>query len=291
MPTISPRYGTELRYASRISLFFQRASSRVAVTAWPSFWPTLRPPRGRAQAVVDQAGELHRQGRRAARSRVPDVAPGARRHRLPVDAAVLPEAPVLAQHDRRQQGRRHLGERRPGEPAHRLVDANGLDRRAVAVDEREVGRPMRRLDLGERRQRVGRPCTTAARRATRSAASARRHRASARRAPRSSACATSRHGATSMPGVRRLAEAFRRVHRLDPRRRQREAARIVEADRVLDDVLAARQVLVIAAKRLEAALLERRPGVAARASRRASRSASRGRGRCRGSSRRPAPDR
>ncbi len=39
--------------------------------------------------------------------------------RAPVDAAVLPEAPVLAQDDRRQQGRRHLGERHPGEAAHR----------------------------------------------------------------------------------------------------------------------------------------------------------------------------
>ena len=49
MPTISPRNGTALRYASRISLFFHAASSRVAVTAWPSFWATLRPPAGRAR--------------------------------------------------------------------------------------------------------------------------------------------------------------------------------------------------------------------------------------------------
>ena len=60
----------------------------------------------------------------------------------------------VAQDDRGQQRRRHLGDRRPREAPHRLVDANGLDRRAVAIDEREVGRAMRGLDLGERRQRM-----------------------------------------------------------------------------------------------------------------------------------------
>src|SRR6185436_19354056 len=41
---------------------------------------------GPRQALVDEAGELHGQGRCAARARVPEVAPGARRHRLPIDA-------------------------------------------------------------------------------------------------------------------------------------------------------------------------------------------------------------
>src|SRR5688500_2428945 len=62
--------------------------------------------------------------------------------------------------------------------------------------------------------------------------------------------------------VRRLAEALGRVHRLDARRRQREGARVVEPHRVLDHVPAAWQDLVIGAERLEAALLERRPGAA-----------------------------
>jgi hypothetical protein len=108
------------------------------------------------QAVVDEAGELHRQRRRTARSRVPEVAPRARRGRLPVDSRVLPEAAVLAEDDRGAQRRRDLGQRRPREPAHRGVDANGLDRRAVAVDEGEVGRPVRRLHLGEGRHRMRR---------------------------------------------------------------------------------------------------------------------------------------
>ena len=106
------------------------------------------------EAIVDQAGELHRQGRGAARSRVPDVAPRARRYRGPVDPAVLPEAPVLAEDDRGQEGGRHLDERCPAEPAHRFVDADRLDRRAAPVDEGEVGRPMRRLHFDEARQRV-----------------------------------------------------------------------------------------------------------------------------------------
>jgi hypothetical protein len=49
MPTISPRNGTALRYASRISAFCHWRSSRAAVTAWPTFWATLRPPLGRAR--------------------------------------------------------------------------------------------------------------------------------------------------------------------------------------------------------------------------------------------------
>ena len=92
--------------------------------------------------------------------------------------------------------------------------------------------------------------------------------------------------------VRRLAEHLRRVHRLDPRRRQREAPGLVQAHACTRiDVLAARQVLVVAAEGLEAAFLEGRPAARPSASRRASRSANRGRGRCRGWSRRPAPGR
>ena len=94
-------------------------SSRVAVTAWPSFWPTLRPPRRPRQAVVEQAGELHRQRRRAARARVPEVAP--RRSSPPRRQST----PPCSQKRRSSlstiavaQRRRDLGERHPGEAPH-----------------------------------------------------------------------------------------------------------------------------------------------------------------------------
>ena len=141
---------------------------------------------GRArQAVVEQAGELHRQGRCAARARVDQVAPGAPGRRAPVDAAVLPEAPVLAQDDRRQQRRRHLGERHPGEAAHVLVDPQRLDRHAVAVEQGDVGGPVRRLHRGEARQRAPQPRIRA-----------RRDRAASASSERGDA--TRVHGPTSM---------------------------------------------------------------------------------------------
>ena len=112
---------------------------------------------GRArEAVVEQAGELHRQRRCAAGLAVPEVAPGAGRDRIPVDAAVFVEAPVFAEHDRLQQRRRHVGQRHPRQPPHLAVDPQRLQGHAVAVEQHEIGRAVRGPHLGEARQRVRR---------------------------------------------------------------------------------------------------------------------------------------
>lgn len=115
------------------------------------------PARAAAQVVVEQARQLHRDGRRAARARVPQVAPRGRRHGAPVDAAVLVEAPVLAQHHGRAQRGRNVGQRDPLAAPHRGVGAHALQQFAVAVEHRGVRRaevPLHVLEAGERPGRM-----------------------------------------------------------------------------------------------------------------------------------------
>ncbi len=95
---------------------------------------------GAAQVFVEQARQLHRDGRGAARARVPQVGPRGRRHRAPVDAAVLVEPPVLAQHHGHAQRRRHIGQRNPLAAPHRGVGAHALQQFAAAVEHRGVRR-------------------------------------------------------------------------------------------------------------------------------------------------------
>ena len=284
MPTISPRYGTEVEVGLEdLALLPARARARVAVTGLAEL---LRRRCGRRSARASR----RRSGRRAASSAstrracaCSSVAPGARRRRLPVDAAVLPEALVLAQHDRRAASAGDISASGVhARRARRLVDAqrSGSACRGDRASVRSDGR-CAALHLGERR-----------------AAAARRRRAPRRRAARDER-ARSQRSSVTLASRRDLDAPRSAARRSSPARtsprRASAAARTgpgcCRRTRVLDHVLAARQVLVVAAKRLEAALLVRRPGACRCAARRASRSASRGRGRCRGSSRRPAPGR
>ncbi len=115
---------------------------------------TDRPAARRGTQVrVEQSGELHRDGRRAPRPGVHEVAPRRRSDGLPVDARVLVEAPVLGIHERRPQRRRHVRERRPGEPAHRRVGAQHLHDLAVPIGERRLAGAVRGDDVAVRRHR------------------------------------------------------------------------------------------------------------------------------------------
>jgi hypothetical protein len=105
---------------------------------------------GRArQLAVQQAGQLHGQRGRAACLLVPGIAPGAGGQRLPVHAAVVPEAAVFAQHQRVAQRGRHVGQGQPRAAAHLGVDAQHLQRHAVAAEQRDVGRCVRLSHSGE----------------------------------------------------------------------------------------------------------------------------------------------
>ena len=110
------------------------------------------PAGGARQVGVEQAGELHRQRRGAAGASAPGVGPGALGDGAPVDAGVLVEAPVLAQHHGAQQGGRHGVERQPRQAPHGGVGAQRLHGSAVARQQRHVGRAVGGLDLLEGRQ-------------------------------------------------------------------------------------------------------------------------------------------
>ena len=89
--------------------------------------------------LVEQADELHRQGAGAARARIPQIAPGARRRRAPVDARVLVEAPVLGGEQRTQQRRRNVLDARPWQAPHPQVEAQRVHGAAVAREQPGVG--------------------------------------------------------------------------------------------------------------------------------------------------------
>ena len=65
------------------------------------------------QIVVQQPGQLHAQRGRTPRPGVPKVGPRRAGHRPPVDAAVFVKPLVFAQHQRRAQGRRNVGQGNP----------------------------------------------------------------------------------------------------------------------------------------------------------------------------------
>jgi hypothetical protein len=132
--------GTRFRYASRIWSLRQLASSRVAMTAWPSSGAGCA-RRCPAQVVVEQAGQLHGQRAGAARARVPQVGPGGGGDGAPVHSAVLVKALVLRQHQR---------VRSAGEMSASRTQA---PRRACAsVRTRSIGSPWRsRISVSEGR--------------------------------------------------------------------------------------------------------------------------------------------
>jgi hypothetical protein len=150
-PTTSPRKGTAFSRprgsgSSSSALELARPPPPGRSSA------TLRPPAGRARpSSIRPASCIVSVD--APRVRVfHQVGPGARATACPVDAAVLPEAPVLAEHDGLQQRRRHrpAAPRAAGAPTCRHA---GLHRHAVAVEQRQIRRPVRGAHLVEARQR------------------------------------------------------------------------------------------------------------------------------------------
>ena len=129
-----------------------RARARVAVCAWPTSARALRPPCRARQAVVEQAGELHRQRRRRRASGVDQVAPGApgRRDRQSTPLCSQKRRSSLGR-SRVSSGRRHRRRAAPSRAGARRLSTRSVwigtpwrsSRRASSE------RPMRRLHRGE----------------------------------------------------------------------------------------------------------------------------------------------
>ena len=206
---------------------------------------------GRAQAVVEQAGELHRQGRCAARARVRSGCP---RRSSPPRPSRRRCAPRSAGPRSGRSPCSRAGDisaqRHPGEAAHVSCRRAAVwigD--AVAIEQGEVGGPVRGLDLGERSAAPRRDSTAARSVETTSAM----HASAASAALR----ITARPRSPAFGSSPKLSGAYIASTRVGG---SANLPGLLRRTRVLDDVLAARQVLVVAAKGLEAALLERRPG-------------------------------
>ncbi len=202
-----------------------RARARAAPASASA--PTLRPPAGRARSSSSRPASciVSVDAPRVREFQAVAQAPAA--SGAPVDAAVGPEAAVLAEHDGVAQRRRDVGQRHPGPAAHALVDAHGLQ---PAPWRSSSGRS---------------DGACAARTASKAgAASAGVAASAAASADCGAATPASRRHLQRRVGA--LAEGLGRVHRLDPRRRQPEAAGGVQPQRVLDDVAAARQPVVVA---------------------------------------------
>ena len=74
----------------------------------PQLLAQAAPARGNAPIPIQQPGQLHGDGAGTARFLVPQIAPGRRRHRLPVHPAVRVKALVLAGNQRQTQRGRHI---------------------------------------------------------------------------------------------------------------------------------------------------------------------------------------
>ena len=138
-PTSSPCKGLRLRYASRTCDLLQVDSSSRARTICDTLPPHTAAAGGAREFSVQQARQLHRQGRRAARALVPRGGPGAGSQCLPVHTAVVEAAAGFTEHQRLAQRGGNVGQRQPGAPAHGQVDAQVLQRHATAVEQRNVG--------------------------------------------------------------------------------------------------------------------------------------------------------
>ena len=124
-----------------------------------------------APVPVEQTGQLHGDGAGPARALVPQVAPGGGRRGAPVHAAVLKKALVLAEHQGRAQGGRHLRQRHPLAASHGGIGAQALQHLAFAGEDEGVGGAEVGAHFVEDWQRPGRrrascqrqddgPCTT-----------------------------------------------------------------------------------------------------------------------------------
>ena len=116
--------------------------------------------RAGTQIVVEQAGELHRQRGRAARARVPEIAPGCCGHPAPVHATVLVEALVFRDDQRLTKGGRDVGERDPVATLRLHVRAQALQGLPPAIEQNPIrGTPVvthfvKRRHRPRRRRRV-----------------------------------------------------------------------------------------------------------------------------------------
>src|SRR5690606_593484 len=96
---------------------------------------------GRGEARIDQRGELHGDGARAATA-LDDARPGGEgdRGRAPVDTAMLREAPILGSDNGGDQRRRYAIDADPVQPPAMAVDAQLMQQFAVSVEQPRVAR-------------------------------------------------------------------------------------------------------------------------------------------------------
>ena len=104
--------------------------------------PHAAPAGTSLQLFIEQTGQLHRDGRCAAGAGVPQIGPRRAGHGTPVHAAVFVETLVFAEHQRRAQRRRHIGQGDPRPPAHREVGPLPMQHGAVTVQHQGFGWPV-----------------------------------------------------------------------------------------------------------------------------------------------------
>jgi hypothetical protein len=255
-----------------------RPPARARRAPGPISGPSCDPARA-PQRRIEQAGQLHRDGRGAAQARLSpslgpeQVVPGRLADRPEVDAAVLHEALVLGlQHRRAQAGE---------------MSASAIQswRRAVMSMRRlSSGTPWRSSSWASEGGTPPSPGPASAQ------VKAPQPLPQRKRQPetwRAQASRPHRHRR-----IRQLAEHLRAVHRLDAGGGRLKRALVIQAHRVLDAPLAFRDELVIGAEGAAGALLEGRLNTQPRArSPRGGDLRCRDPGRCRGCWRWPESDR
>ena len=209
-----------------------------------------------AAAAGGAAPGRRRAGRRAASSASTrracacssSVGPGAAPRRRASRRRRARRSAVFAQHDGGAQRRRDVGQRHPGPRRTVVSTRTRCSDVAVAVEQRDVGRAVRRA--APRRSRDARRPPRRRERGASSAAAARTQREHASFASRR----TSTPRSAVSPNISGAYIASTRVGG------SANSPDVVQAHRVLDACHALGQELVVAAEGLEAALLERRPG-------------------------------
>ena len=110
------------------------------------------PPPRRRQIGRQEAGDLHRQRARPARSLSCDPVAHRSHNRQPVNTAVCRKAMIFRRDDRLADHRRHRVKPRPRQPPRREIDARAVDQYAVAVVQPRFRRPPGTADLCVARQ-------------------------------------------------------------------------------------------------------------------------------------------
>ena len=120
----------------------------------------LEPPRPQSLARVrlrlQERRDLHRDRARAAMTPTQKAIACGADDAAPIDPAVLPEARILAAHDRCDQRRRDRLERLPVEAPHVEIDARRVEHGAIAIEHESIGRREARANVREVR-RLRRP--------------------------------------------------------------------------------------------------------------------------------------